>query len=644
MKNHDLVLGTAGHIDHGKSSLILALTGTDPDRLSEEKQRGITIELGFARLSLDDGTTLGVVDVPGHEKFVRQMISGSTGIDMALLCIAADDGVMPQTTEHLAVLELLRIPTLVVALTKTDLVDDEWVEFMIDEVKGRLAGGPYENAEIIAVSSRTGEGLDNLKAALGRAAKTTKRQKASDSARLPIDRVFTIKGAGTVITGTLWSGTVSIGDELEVLPSGRMSRVRSIQIHGESVDRAEAGHRVALNLNALSTEEVRPGDFLAAPHTVTATDRFDADFTYLGLSSSDKPLESGARVHVSHGTREVTGRILRIGDEQGFKPGERAYAQIRLDEELPVSWQDHFIVRSYSPVHVIGGGVVLRAHPKRSTTATPEKIALLDALRDGDGDRAAECAFNLEKAPVTREDIVHAAGCSQAEARRALESLEKSRKATRLSSEQAGTKEYFTTPRYVQKMRSTIENALLAFHNENPTLTGMSKEALRQKAAARLSPDCFDALLADAQAAKHAVVNGGEVCHPQAGAGAQALEKQAAEALLAALREADGSPATLDEIFSSYKIEPSLGRRAMASLEKAGEAVRITKELAFSTGTLVQFEQAVRTRLADGASASAAELRDAMGTTRKYAIPLLEYFDDKGITRRSGDERVLTGR
>ena len=644
MKNHDLVLGTAGHIDHGKSSLILALTGTDPDRLSEEKQRGITIELGFARLSLDDGTTLGVVDVPGHEKFVRQMISGSTGIDMALLCIAADDGVMPQTTEHLAVLELLRIPTLVVALTKTDLVDGEWVEFMIDEVKGRLAGGPYESAEIVPVSSRTGEGLDDLKAALSRAAKVTKRQKASDTARLPIDRVFTIKGAGTVITGTLWSGAVSTGDELEVLPSGRISRVRSIQIHGESVERAEAGHRVALNLNALSTDEVRPGDFLATPHTVTATDRFDADFTFLGLPSSDKPLESGARVHVSHGTREVIGRILRIGGGQPIERGERVYTQIRLDEELPVSWQDHFIVRSYSPVHVIGGGVVLRAHPKRSTTETPEKIALLDALRDGDGDRAAECAFNLEKAPVTCEGIVHAAGCTRKAAQSALELLEKSRKAVRLSSSQAGAVEYFTTPRYVQKMRSAIENALLAFHNENPTSTGISKEALRQKAAARLSADCFDALLSDAQATKHAVINGGEVCHPQAGAGAQALEKQAAEALLAALREAGGSPATLDEIFSSCEIEPALGRRAMASLEKAGEAMRVTKELAFAAETLSQFEQAVRTCLANGASASAAELRDAMGTTRKYAIPLLEYFDGKGITRRSGDERVLTGR
>ena len=295
-------------------------------------------------------------------------------------------------------------------------------------------------------------------------------------------------------------------------------------------------------------------------------------------------------------------------------------------------------------MHVIGGGVVLRAHPKRSTTASPEKIALLDALRDGDGNRAAECAFNLEKAPVTCEGIVHAAGCTRKAAQSALESLEKSRKAVRLSSGQAGAVEYFTTPRYVQKMRSAIENALLTFHNENPTSTGISKEALRQKAAARLSADCFDALLADAQATKHAVVNGGEVCHPQAGAGAQALEKQAAEALLAALREAGESPATLDEIFSNCKIEPSLGRRAMASLEKAGEAMRVTKELAFSTEALSQFELAVRTCLANGASASAAELRDAMGTTRKYAIPLLEYFDDKGITRRSGDERVLTGR
>lgn len=324
MKNHDLVLGTAGHIDHGKSSLILALTGTDPDRLSEEKQRGITIELGFARLSLDDGTTLGVVDVPGHEKFVRQMISGSTGIDMALLCIAADDGVMPQTTEHLAVLELLRIPTLVVALTKTDLVDDEWVEFMIDEVKGRLADGPYENAEIIAVSSRTGEGLDDLKAALGRAAKATKRQKASDSARLPIDRVFTIKGAGTIITGTLWSGAISIGDELEVLPSRLMSRVRSIQIHGESVDRAEAGHRVALNLNALSTEEVRPGDFLAAPHTVTATDRFDADFTYLGLSSiRQTPRKRGARPCFARNARGHRANPSHRG-RAGFQAGRES--------------------------------------------------------------------------------------------------------------------------------------------------------------------------------------------------------------------------------------------------------------------------------------------------------------------------------
>ena len=300
----DLVLGTAGHIDHGKSSLVLALTGTDPDRLAEEKQRGITIELGFARLALPDGTVLGVVDVPGHERFVRQMIAGSTGIDLALLCIAADDGIMPQTEEHLAVLELLGIRTCVAALTKTDLVDEEWALFMADEVRGRLAGTPFADADIVPVSSRTGAGLPELQEALTRAARTTRRAKAGSRLRLPVDRVFSIKGAGTVVTGTLWSGSARTGDEVEVLPSGLRTRVRSVQVHGEPVDRADAGHRVALNLNAVSTDEVRPGDFLAAPGAASATDRFDAHLAFLGVPGKGKPLVSGARGHGAPGPRD----------------------------------------------------------------------------------------------------------------------------------------------------------------------------------------------------------------------------------------------------------------------------------------------------------------------------------------------------
>ena len=641
MKSADLVLGTAGHIDHGKSSLVMALTGTDPDRLAEEKQRGITIELGFARLPLPDGTTLGVVDVPGHERFVRQMIAGSTGIDLALLCIAADDGIMPQTTEHLAVLELLHIPTLVVALTKIDLVDDEWVGFMTDEVRERLASGPYRDAEIVPVSSRTGQGLDELKEALSRAAHVTKRTKASSTARLPIDRVFTIKGAGTVVTGTLWSGMVSVGDELEVLPEGTITRVRSIQIHGEAVDAAHEGHRVALNLNGLSTDEVHPGDFLASPRTVTATDRFDADLTYLGVPGADKPFESGTRVHVAHGTREVTGRVLLMGDTPSLAKGQRSYVQVRLDEPLPVSWKDRFIIRSYSPVHVVGGGVILRAHPKRSTSLDVAKEALLDALRENDALEAATAAFNLEKAPVTARQLASFAGCTVDEAVEALSSLSKQHKAMPLDSGAADSDPYYTTARYLQKSRSSIENNLLAFHNENPSSTGVSKEALRKIIAPRIDAACFDLLLADAAAHGKAVVRAGEVSHPQAGAGAQAMEEEAKEALLSALQDAGANPPALAELFTSCSIDPALGRKAIGSLEKAGSAQRVTKELCFVQPVIDRFETAVRAYLEEHGEASAADLKDAMQTSRKYAIPLLEYFDDKGVTHRNGDVRVL---
>ena len=394
-----VVLGTAGHIDHGKSTLVQALTGEDPDRLAEEKRRGITIELGFAQLELPDGSALGVVDVPGHERFVRQMIAGSTGIDLALLCIAADDGVMPQTEEHLAVLELLGIARCVVALTKRDLVDEEWAAFMADEVRGRLAGGPYADAAVVPVSARTGEGLDELRATLAEAARGLVRAKDGSSARLPVDRAFSIKGSGTVVTGTLWSGQVAPGDELEVLPGGTRARVRSAQIHGQPVERAKAGNRVALNLAGVDTGEVRPGMLLAAPGTVEPTDRFDAWLTYLGAPGAPEALETGTRVRVAHGTAEVPGRVLLMDGRAALGAREGAYAQIRLDEPLPVSRGDRFVVRSLTPVHVVGGGQVLHAHPRRRTNLKPGEEALLDALRAGDEDGACDAALALAAAP-----------------------------------------------------------------------------------------------------------------------------------------------------------------------------------------------------------------------------------------------------
>ncbi len=361
-----LIIGTAGHIDHGKSTLIKALTGTDPDRLAEEKKRGITIELGFAQLLLPDGTIAGIVDVPGHEKFIRQMIAGATGIDIALVCVAADDGIMPQTREHLAVLELLGVTTCVVALTKCDLVDSEWLELVKEEITAELASSSFNEAPIVAVSAREGWGLDELKEVLSKSVATSPTPNLTGPVRMPVDRVFTIKGAGTVVTGTLWQGTVRPDDELELLPKGISARIRSIQVHDKEVEHSSAGTRTALNLANLSTKEIRPGDFLITPQTLNSSDRFDARFTYLPLLSAQKPLISGTSVRIAHGTRETMGRILLMDNQTSLEPRQTAFAQIRLNEPLPLSHGDHFIVRLLSPARVIGGGVVLNGAPQKT--------------------------------------------------------------------------------------------------------------------------------------------------------------------------------------------------------------------------------------------------------------------------------------
>lgn len=635
----DLVLGTAGHIDHGKSALVQALTGVDPDRLAEEKQRGITIELGFAQLTLPDGTAMGVVDVPGHERFVRQMIAGSTGIDVALLCIAADDGIMPQTEEHLAVLQLLAIPTCVVALTKCDLVDAEWVDFMASEIRGRLANTPYASAAIVPVSARTGAGLDALREAIQQAAYATKTRTATETLRLPVDRSFTIKGAGTVITGTLWSGCAQVGDEVEIMPAGTRTRIRGIQVHGKPVDTAAAGHRTALNLNAVSTDQVRPGDFICTPGTLVPTDHFDADITYLGMPGSDKPLESGTRVHVAHGTRECIGRVLLMDSVASIAPGQTLAAQIRTEEDIPVTYGDRFVIRSYSPVHVIGGGVVLRAHPKRTTNISSAEHELLAALRSDDATAAVKAAFDMAEFPVSAKEIARATGLPETTTSEQLTQLVEQRAALPLQASAAATPR-FATKRMLQKLSGAIENALLKFHAANPTATGMAKDELRQACAPRCAPDAFDAVLAQTVAENRAVASDGLISHPQAGASARKLEEQNADALMSILANAGAKPPTVTELFEQANLAPKQGYKALGLLEKQGRAVKVNAEFYFGTEALSALEQAVRTKLSAG-PANAADLKDAMGTSRKYAIPLLEYFDNAGVTRRGGDMREL---
>lgn len=630
-----LVLGTAGHIDHGKSSLIKALTGTDPDRLKEERDRGITIELGFARLELPSGRTMGVVDVPGHEKFVRHMVAGATGIDVVLFVVAADDGVMPQTREHLAIVDLLGVERGVVALTKSDLAEPGWIDLVRSDVERLLAGTSIEGAPIVTVSAKTGEGLPELLAAIDGVADATKSRHADAPMRLPVDRVFTIAGAGTVVTGTMWSGSAAKDDQVEIHPGGIEARVRGVQVHGEAVQRAHAGQRVAMNLAGVERDEINRGDVVAAPGVLRDVDRFDARVTYLGVPGEDRPFESGARVHVDHGTREVIGRVLLMDDQARLHPGEQAFAQVRLEEPLAPRYGDRFILRSYSPVYTIGGGTVLDADPPRRTMLSAGERELLEALLARDIDAATVLLVAGRRAPMTSADAASVLGIPRAEAAAALDR-------SGLERLKVGSETAYSTAEALDGAVEAIERELLAFHEADPSAVGIPVIALRDRVDRALAPKAFDALLAIAVKRGAVRSERGLVSHPRAAGAALALEREARDRLLELLREQALAPAGVRDLATAAGIDPGVARKALSALVEAGEAVRVSSEMFVAAEAMESARGALTAALRTNPDGlTAAELRDALGVSRKYAIPLLEYFDAQGVTRRDGDVRTL---
>ncbi len=626
-----LVLGTAGHIDHGKSTLVKALTGTDPDRLAEEKERGITIELGFAQLALPSGRTMGVVDVPGHERFVRQMVAGATGIDVVLLVVAADDGIMPQTREHLAIIDLLGIPRGVVAITKSDLAEPDWLELVEGEVAALLHGTSIDGAPIVPVSARTGAGLPELLAALDEVAAEAESRQSSLPLRLPVDRVFTIAGAGTVVTGTLWSGTARRDDQVELMPSGKRGRIRSVQMHGQQAEKAVAGNRVALNIAGLEKDEISRGDIVAEPGTLTVTDRFDTRFTY--LASEEKPFESGTRVHVHHGTREVLGRVLLMGADR-LQPGESSLAQVRLEEPLSPRYDDRFIIRSYSPMWTIGGGVVLDALPPRRTTLKPHERELLDALLAHDLSGAALGLLVSRALPMTSAQVAAAIGVPRAQV---ADDLNKAS----LERLKIGGETYFVTAEAQDVLVGEIERALLAFHDANPNATGLGIAALRDRVDRRLEPKVFDALLDLAVARGSAVLAGGEARHPHAASTALAAEGEASERLLELLRAQDLAPGTTAELAAEAGVDPGLARKVLGRLAAEGALLRLGPDLHFDAEAVARAREQVVGYLKEHGTILAKDARDLTGSSRKYILPLLEYFDAQGVTKRDGDVRTL---
>ena len=631
-----IVIGTAGHIDHGKSTLVQALTGVDPDRLAEEKRRGITIELGFARLDLPSGESVGIVDVPGHEKFVRQMIAGATGIDAAILVVAADDGIMQQTREHLAVLRLLSVPQIVVALTKCDMVDDEWVEFVSDEIRAALANGPYADAPIMPVAAREGRGLDELKSALCTMVGAHRHAHREGFLRMPIDRSFTVKGAGTVVTGSLWSGSVAPGDEVLVLPAGKKTRVRSVQIHGDAVDAAFSGHRVAMNLADMGRDEVRPGDFIAAVDAPAASDRFDCELTYFDCEGNGGELKSGETVRVAHGTKETFGRVLLMDGKTELSQSEQAFAQIRLDEPLCVLRGDRFVIRAATPVRVIGGGRVLAGHPRRRSILSPCDKTMLTALADDDVQSAAKAYIEEPGALRGVTEIAGALDLDRADA------LRIARAACSGQIICTGNQDdpLFTTKASLQKATSKIASTLLKFHAASPNELGMSRAALNHAALPSFDEARFDAALCAAIAKGDVVAISGVLSHATAGAAAHARAEQRANDAFSLLK-GTLTPPFADEAIGLLGCSKGEAYAALGNLVDDGRAVKIDRDLFYDAAVFDDMAASVRVHIESHGPSSASDLKDAMGISRKYAIPVLEALDDRGITKRNGDLRSL---
>ena len=632
-----VIVGTAGHVDHGKSALVLALTGTDPDRLPQEKARGITIDLGFANLPLPGGRTVGLVDVPGHEHYVRAMVAGATGVDVALLVVAADDGVMPQTREHLRILELVGVRHMVVALTKCDLIDDpDWLELVQADVEEFLAGTAFAGSPVVPVSAKTGAGVADVAAAVEKAvddvlAEGVVERRCGMPARLPVDRSFNVAGIGAVVTGTLRAGTLAAGDAVEVSPGGRRAKVRSVQVHGSDVDRALAGQRTAVNLAGLGLEDLPRGCTVGAIGALEAHDRFDAFVSWTGRESSPVPLVSGERFHICTGTSEALGRILLFDGMEQLAPGESAYAQVRLEEPLVVRAHDRFVAMAYSPVELVGGGEVLLARVARRTSPSPAEHELLRAQLDCDAEAAAAACVRASSLPVRADAVCRTLDEPLERTAAALDALVAAGTLLRLPCGQDSC--CFTTESALAACVGAVDAALRDAASD-PRHEGMPALTLRDRACPRADDEVFSAIVDVAVERGVAGRFGSNV------ASASVIDRlrERLDSLAGTVRSAMQAKGVAspfaEELADELGISADEALRGMRELADRGQAERVEKNYYLCSEAADQVRRTVRETIAPTGSATASELREALGLSRKYALPLLEYLDRCGFTER----------
>nr|WP_110939344.1 selenocysteine-specific translation elongation factor [Geosporobacter subterraneus] len=630
MKN--VIIGTAGHIDHGKTTLIKALTGTDTDRLLEEKKRGITIDLGFTHFDLPSGRRAGIIDVPGHERFIKNMLAGVGGIDIVLLVIAADEGFMPQTQEHLDILSILDVKKGIIVITKVDLVDEEWLGLVQEEIREKVKDTFLKDAPMIPVSSTKGLGLDELVRRIDLYTEETEEKNTSIPFRLPIDRVFTMSGFGTVVTGTMIEGCVHEGDQLTIYPQDIPAKVRSLHVHGKNVKAAYAGQRVAINLTGIKKEDIQRGNVAAEQNSMKETMMLDVKLNM--LKHAERTIDNRDRLRLYHGTAEILCRIVLL-DREEVKPGESCYAQLRMEESIVAKRGDHFVIRFYSPMETIGGGIILEPNPVKHKRFKEDTIEELKVKEEGSPEEILEkviLRFN-----DTFENISFYAtqtGLGENAIERIVDRLD-----------EKGTIKKFsgTVPihiDYLTKLETNIIKVLQDFHGHNPLKTGMGKEELRNKIKVKIKGKLFDEVLDHFIQQKVIRLDSSLVALAD-------FEIKYSPEQLMILKEIEElylkgefQTPSPEEFLNSKKNDHKY-REVLEALVDRKQLVKISDDILFHVKNYEKAKEMLKQYIQEHGEISLSEFRDLIHTTRKYALPLIENFDQNKITKRIGEKRVL---
>jgi len=626
----NVIIGTAGHIDHGKTTLIKALTGIETDRLKEEKRRGITIELGFAYFDLPSNRRAGIIDVPGHEKFIKNMLAGATGIDLVLFVVAADEGVMPQTIEHLDILNILGVEKGIIVITKKDLVEEDILEMVKEEIRETVKETFLENSDIVAVSSTTGENLDILKQKIDEYTKKVKEHNIEASFRLNIDRVFTLKGHGTVVTGTLLEGEILKNENIVVYPSGKEVKVRSIQVHGQSVEKALAGQRTAINLVGIKKEELNRGDVLAKANSLKETKIVDIKLKL--LKRSKRELKNFSRVRFYHGTKEIMARLILLNSNL-VKPGEEVYAQLRLEESTALKYGDKFVIRFYSPMETIGGGIVLEPAANKHKRFNDEIIEQMMDKEKGSLDKLIETfVYTSEKLLLEKNEVMSKMNKNPIEIEEKLNLLIEEGILIKLGKDLLS---------HFERLRKIEEKVLIYvddFHKKNQLKEGINKEEIKSKFFKDIKGNLFDLILDYYTSQNTIKMNNGLISLKNFKVELSDKQQDRKQDILNMFESGEFKPPTIKSLENVFSEEDF---KLMNLLLQEGKLIRINSEIIYEINSYLKMKKEIIKYIEENGKISAGDLKELIDTSRKYSIPFLEHLDENKITKRIENYRIL---